>query len=119
MARGKTRSTLSNASIANALEKSGGNMSAAADALGVNRSTICRRVQKNEALQEVVANAAETLVDVAESMLYKRVRDGDMTAIAYALNNSPAAKRRGWGPRQEVTGAQGDPLQIVIRYAND
>jgi len=106
-----------NTTIAIALEKSGGNIASAAIALGVNRSSLWRRVEKNAELKRICEDARETLVDVAETMLRRKVHEGDMTAVMYTLNNSPAAKRRGWGPRQEVTGADGGPLRI--EFIND
>lgn len=106
-----------NETIANALRKVGGNISQCARALDCNRSSLQRRIAATPGLRDVLEQERETLVDVAESMLLKKVYEGDMTAVMYTLNNSPAAKRRGWGPRQEVTGADGGPLRI--EFIND
>jgi len=106
-----------NETIANALRKTGGNVAAAAQALGYERAALHRRITATPGLRDVLEQERETLVDVAESMLLKKVYEGDMTAVMYTLNNSPAAKRRGWGPRQEVTGADGGPLRI--EFVND
>lgn len=104
--------------IKEALAKSGGNVAAAARALGMNRSSLFQRILRTPSLKEAMEDERETMVDVAESMLRKAVHEGDMTAIMYTLNNSPAAKRRGWGPRQEVTGADGDGIKVIIKYAD-
>ena len=60
----------------------------------------------------------QELVDIAESALRRNVINGDNSAIFYTLNNAPEAKRRGWGPRQEVTGVDGEPVKIVVEYVN-
>lgn len=55
------------------------------------------------------------MVDDAESVLYKQVvQDQNMQAVMYVLNNSPQAKRRGWGPRHEHTGADGGAMEVRV-----
>ena len=50
---------------------------------------------------------------------FKKIIDGDMTAVAYTLNNSPEAKRRGWGNRIEHTGAEGGIIRITVSNDTD
>lgn len=104
--------------IIEAIQKSGGNVAAAARALNWNRSALSKRITATPGLREILEDERETVVDIAETQLRKGLHDGAPWAVMYTLNNSPAAKRRGWGPRQEVTGANGDHVQIVIKYAD-
>lgn len=102
------------AQIEKALIAADGNMSEAGRMLGVTRQNIHARVQGSSTLQQVIEDAQEDLVDFAISRLRVRVSADDTTAIAYVLNNSPAAKRRGWGPRHEITGADGKPVSVMV-----
>lgn len=100
--------------VEEALIAADGNMSEAGRTLGVTRQAIRDRVQRSAKLQQVMEDAQEGLVDFAISRLRVRVSADDTTAIAYVLNNSPAAKRRGWGPRHEITGADGKPVSVMV-----
>jgi hypothetical protein len=107
------------AKLADKIRESKGNVSAVARAYSVPRSTVYGWIQSSATAQEALADEREQVIDVAESILFKKIIDGDMTAVAYTLNNSPEAKRRGWGNRIEHTGAGGEPLNVVIKYADD
>ena len=97
--------------IAHALKQAAGNVSYAARGLGVARTTIWRHVVKSPTLQEVLNDAREELVDIAESGLRAKAARGNVTAMIWITKASPAAKKRGWGERQEVTGADGGPIE--------
>lgn len=105
------------AQVEDAIRKAAGNVSAAARGLGVGRTALHRRIAKSPRLQEVLQEERESLVDMAESALRAEVLARNMTAVIWTLKASPEAKRRGWGERQEVTGADGGP--VVVEYIND
>lgn len=100
--------------IEEAIKKTAGNVSQAAKALGCDRNTLYDRINKNPALQTVLQNTREELVDIAESALLRGVIEGNMTAIIWALKASPAAKARGWSERTEHTGAGGNPMAVTM-----
>lgn len=102
-----------------ALRQTRGNVSAAARELGVTRSAIYAKIASNPALRITLEDIREEMVDIAESALYRRLLDGDMTAIAYVLNNNPIAKRRGWGARVELVGAGGDELRVRLSWPEE
>lgn len=106
--------------VTHALRQSAGNVTHAARGLGVTREYLHRRIADSPTLKQVLQDEREALVDMAESALRKNVLEGDMTAIIWTLKANPAAKARGWGERQEVTGANGGDVRthIVIEYAD-
>jgi hypothetical protein len=91
-----------------------GNISAVADAFGVARKTVYDWIESMPTAQQALADARERSADTAISKLHDAVDDGNLNAIFYVINNSPETKRRGWGPRHEVTGADGDALTIRV-----
>lgn len=105
------------AQVEDAIRKAAGNVTAAARGLGINRTSLHARIARSPALQQVLQEEREALVDMAESALRAEVLERNMTAVIWTLKASPEAKRRGWGERQEVTGADGGP--VVVEYIND
>ncbi|MBK9276526.1 MAG: hypothetical protein IPM49_18580 [Flavobacteriales bacterium] len=103
--------------IEDAIRKAAGNVTAAARGLGIGRTSLHARIARSPALQQVLQEERESLVDMAESALRAEVLDRNMTAVIWTLKASPEAKRRGWGERQEVTGVDGAPIQV--EYIND
>lgn len=88
-------------------------------ALDTQRSTIYTWIRADPLLQQAIDNERESVVDDAESALYRKAFEGDeMNAIFYILNNMAQAKRRGWGPRQELTGADGAPVTIQLNWGD-
>jgi hypothetical protein len=104
--------------LIDAIKKSKGNVSAVARAYDVSRTTVYAWMNSYSTVLQALEDERETMVDIAESALYKNVVNGDNSAIFYVLNNSPAAKRRGWGPRQEIEHS-GDGLTIKVRLNDE
>ena len=103
--------------IEHALRKKNGNISQAAVALGVSRSTINRRISLSPALKEILDDAREELVDIAESALRSEVLNNNITAIIFTLKTQ--GKNRGYVERQEVTGADSGPITIIVKLLGD
>ncbi len=102
---------VSQKAIADAIQLHGGNVAAAARALGVTRRNVWMRIAKSPELRAVLDDERDSLVDEAESVLRQEIHAHNITAVIWALKASPAAKARGWGERSEVTGANGGPVQ--------
>jgi len=92
-----------------------GNVSAVARAFGVSRKTIYNHIERYKTAQDALEDARETMLDNAESILYKKVLEGSTPELLFFLKTQ--GKRRGYVERSEVTGADGAPL--VIEYVND
>ncbi len=86
--------------IEKALRVAGGNVTGAADRLGVPRSTLYRRIKQSKRLQEVLEECREVLIDEAEAALTRRVRQGHMSAVTFVLKT--LGKNRGYVERQEI-----------------
>lgn len=94
-----------------------GNITMTANALGVARSTVHKRITESPALREIVDDAREGLVDIAESALKREVLAGNIAAIIFTLKTQ--GKHRGYVERQEVTGADGAPLKAYVSISPD
>ena len=95
-----------------------GKVTVAAQRLGCTVRTIYNYANKYATVQNAIDEARamwdEKLVDLAELKLFQEVNDGSAWAIKYAL--STKGKHRGYVERQEVTGADGGALNVVVRW---
>ena len=100
------------------IERTRGNVSAIARAYDVSRTAVYLWISASPTLQQALDDSRERMVDDAESVLYKQVvQDQNMQAVMYVLNNSPQAKRRGWGPKQEIEhSGKGEDGAIPVRF---
>jgi len=99
---------ITNADVEQHIEPTKGNVAAIARALGTSRGTVWNRIQSSPALQSLLADARETMIDNAESSLYRAVLAGEAWAVCFFLKTQ--GKRRGYVERQEVTGAEGGAI---------
>ena len=81
--------------IVEALAATEGNITAAAQKLGVKRAALAKRVAKSAALREAWEEPRSILVDAAEQALREAITNGEQWAIKYALDSTRAASR-GW-----------------------
>lgn len=86
--------------IARFLIKFDGDVSAAADYLGVSRSGLRRKINDNEVLRNIHEELKESFVDVVENKFKQLCRDGNVTAIIFALKTM--GKKRGYVERTTV-----------------
>jgi len=99
---------ITNADVEQHIEPTKGNVAAIARALGTSRGTVWNRIQSSPALQALLADARETMLDNAESALYRAVLAGEAWAVCFFLKTQ--GKSRGYVERQEVTGAEGGAI---------
>lgn len=105
--------------IATVLKKKAGNMAETARALNVTRQAIHKRVSEDEALQAIVADAREAMVDVAESQALQQIKQGNTAMIIFTLKT--LGKNRGYIERSEidhrvkdVTELSDDELRAIV-----
>lgn len=94
-----------------AIEKTRGNFSAIARILGITRPAVSQRVKRDPALQALVAEAREKLLDSAEAGLAQAVRAKKPWAIKFVL--STVGRSRGYTKTLSVEGSN-DTTGVVI-----
>lgn len=80
--------------IAVIIKQFDGNISAAANKIGVNRATVHAWVKRDSIIADAVNDAREGIVDIAETQLKKAVLKGERWAVMFTL--STIGKERGY-----------------------
>ena len=108
---------LNNKDIIDALRKTNGNLTLTGQLLGCTREAIRLRVNRYPELKQVLDEARESVIDVAEGALQRAVLNGEGWAIAFTLKT--IGKRRGYVEKteQEITGLMG--IQFVDNVPRD
>jgi len=101
---------LSKKMVIEALKNKKGAVYLAAADLGCSHTAIYAYINKYPELQELKDQFDEEVTDIAELNLRKAVINADPWALKYQL--STKGKSRGYVERQEVTGADGKPMNI-------
>ena len=83
-----------------ALRKSGGMLSQAADMLNISRGAMHIRVKRNPCLQKVIDAAVESTLDIAETELIKLIKAGDQRSIFFYLERK--GRHRGYGKKYDL-----------------
>lgn len=91
---------LNSENIARLLNKYKGNITAVARALNVTRQTVYTHIKNNPDLEIALDDSRESMLDNAESMLYKHISEGNVTALIFFLKTQ--GKSRGYVERQET-----------------
>jgi hypothetical protein len=86
------------------------NISAACRDIGIDRSTYYKWLDDPE-FTEAVHDAREEKIDFIESRLLNKIKEGDTTAIIFALKT--LAKSRGYVERREISGPEGRAIPSV------
>ncbi len=94
------------------LEKTAGNISASCKQVGINRQTYYNWLNKDKKFKQEVDSIQEGLIDFAESMLMKKIKDGDTTSLIFFLKTK--GKHRGWSEKLEVKHENQAPVINVI-----
>lgn len=76
----------------------------------ITRSSLYARIAQSPHLQEVRHEVEEETLDFAESQLFKKMMDGDKSAIFFYLKCK--GKARGYIERGEITGKDGGVIEI-------
>lgn len=103
--------------IIRALEAKNGLISLAATALRITHRGLLKRIENSKELQEVITAINEKNLDLSESVLFSMIKKKSLGAICFHLKCK--GKHRGWVERQEVTGADGKPLNVKITVVYD
>ena len=99
-----------------AIRAANGFVSHAAAALGISRTQLYNIINRHPTVKEALDDSREAMKDFAESKLFANIKDGKEASIFFYLKTQ--AKERGYVERQEVTGANTEPVKIVVEYVN-
>lgn len=94
------------------LKATAGNVSLAAEKLGVSRMTLYRKINASERLQITLDAEREKLVDMAETALRALILEKNVAAIIFTLKTQ--GKKRGYIERQEIEQS-GEVITRVYR----
>lgn len=92
------------------LRETNGLVSLAAKRVPCAISTINERRKRVQAVQHVIDECREELVDLGELALRAAIIRGEPWAVGFALKT--LGKNRGYVERQEVTGADAGPIVV-------
>ena len=100
-------STLKKAML-EALEKSLGIVSTAAKTVGIDRGSHYNWLKADPDYKKAVDSIQDSVLDFAESHLYKLVKEGNPAATIFFLKTK--GKKRGYIERQEIEVTEKKPL---------
>ena len=83
-----------------AFEASAGNISIACKKVGICRETFYKWYRNDKEFNKQIENTKESLLDFAESVLMKKIKEGDNTCLIFFLKTK--GKHRGYSERVEV-----------------
>lgn len=106
--RGSPLAKLTLTRVTAALLEHSGILLKAAEALGCTRPSLYEFIKKHPELEQVREEARERLLDVGEGYVSLAMHAGDMKTVRWALER--LGKNRGYTTRQEMTGADGEPV---------
>jgi hypothetical protein len=102
-------------------EGAGCNISHTCKSLGITRQTYLNWMKDDADFATLVIDIKQGLIDFAESMLMKKIKEGDNTATIFFLKCQ--AKDRGYIERLEHSGPNGSPIShkhgIDLEWLNE
>jgi len=92
-----------------------GNISTVAEELGLPRARVYERIRKSPRLQSVLQQARETIKDIAERNIFRKVMQGDIATSQWLL--ARLARERGYGDKIEqiTTGT----IQVELNWGDE
>lgn len=85
--------------IAEVYKKKCCNITATCAALNISRRTFYQKKEKSKSLQDLLAEADESMLDFAESKLIEHINNNDTTCLIFFLKTK--GKKRGYVERTE------------------
>lgn len=83
----------------------------AAAELGITRQSVHERVRNSERLQAARIDIDETILDVAEGVMWQGILDKDLPTTRWLLDRK--GRRRGYSPKTEIGGIDGGPIVVA------
>jgi len=102
---------ISRKKLLEAIEKCSGIKVLVAKKLGVNRSTVERYAAEDEDVRAAFDQENESLVDIAEAVIRKKMQDGSLPAAMFVADRK--GRHRGWGKEPPPQQLANDKPNIV------
>ena len=93
---------------------SGGIISTIAKRVGCSWHTAKKYCTEYATVAQAYVDECEGITDLAESTVLKAIRDGDVSAAKWYLTTK--AKDRGYAERREISGPDGGPVDVELRW---
>lgn len=101
-----------------ALKKSLGVVSSACEEVGISRRTHYNWLNDDEEYKRKIEEIDDYCIDFAESALFKKIKEGDNTAIIFFLKTK--GKKRGYIERTEQqVEHKGEGFKLIINEKNE
>lgn len=97
--------------VIEALIESKGIVTSACEAAQVPRGTFYWWINNDPDFKEAVEDVQDIAIDFVEGKLFDKITSGDTIATIFYLKTR--GKKRGYIERNEITGADGNPLAVV------
>lgn len=97
-----------------AIKLAKGFLTPAAEALGITYQAIWNRGKRKGKIKDVIEATREKHLDFTERKLLENIKEGKEASIFFHLRC--LGKRRGYVERQEITGADGSPIQLTLEH---
>jgi len=95
-----------------ALKKHAGIVSRAAASIELDHSTHYRWLKEDEDYSQQVADLENMVIDLAETALLSKIKEGDTTAIIFFLKTK--GRKRGYIETKTIETGDGGPIKIII-----
>lgn len=83
--------------------------------LGVSRKTVHNYMKRWPEGKEILEDIREARHDKVEGVLQELIAQGNVTAVIFYLKTQ--CKSRGFVERQEVTGGDGEDLNVTVKWS--
>ena len=97
------------------IDEKKGNVSSVARSFGVSRTAVYQWIEAMPTAQKALDEARQTMIDNAESMLYKKVLEGSTPELLFFLKTQ--GRHRGYVERQEIQH-EGD-VSITLSWGDN
>lgn len=94
-----------------------GNVAAVARHYGASRTTIYSWIKRSARAEQALDEARENFLDEAESVLFRKVREGSTPELIFFLKTQ--GKARGYSERSVISGDPENPLRVFGLRADD
>jgi hypothetical protein len=103
--------------VIKAIGNSYGIKSKIAERLGVHRHTLDRYLDEYATARQAYLDEVERVGDWAETNIITAIKEGNLDISKWYAGKK--LQNRGYVERQEVTGADNGPLNVVFKYIDD